>query len=77
MISGLIIRRHSSGVRIQLDPQLGFDDNRSASMLLALESQSIDRTVQRYGKLSDAELKRDAHLSTPMRALLRKEKIST
>lgn len=46
-------------------------------MLLALESQSIDRTVQRYGKLSDAELKRDAHLSTPMRALLRKEKIST
>lgn len=74
MIPGLIINRNGGGVRIQLNPQRGFDDSRSASVLLALEIQSIDRTVHRYGKLSDAELKRVAYLSAPMRALLRKEK---
>lgn len=74
IIPGLTIDRQGSLVRIRLAPQRSFDEGRHTSDLSPSEIQSIDRTVTRYGSLTDAELKRVVYLSTPMRALLRKER---
>jgi uracil-DNA glycosylase family 4 len=74
MIPGLAVDWHGAVARIRLRPQRSFDDTKVESGLLATEIQTIDQTVRRYGSLPDAELKRVAYLSAPMRALLRREK---
>jgi len=74
MIPELVIDRDAGKIRLRLDPQRGFDDGDLMLELSAMEINSIDQTVSRYGALSDAELKRVTYLSTPMRTLLRKER---
>jgi len=74
IIPGLVVERQGGLVRIRLAPQRSLDEGGSASDLSSSEIQSIDRTVKRYGRLTDTELKRVVYLSTPMRALLRKER---
>lgn len=74
LVPGIIISRDPAGSRIRITPQLSFEESNDAIELSPAEILSIDRAVQRYGDLSDAELKKVAYLSRPMRALLRKEK---
>lgn len=74
IVPGLNIERHGGSVRIRLDAQLSFKEDAIADDLVESELQTIDRTIKRYGALSDAELKRAVYLSRPMRALLRKER---
>lgn len=74
IVPGLIIERNGGLARIRLDPQRSFDEDAPSSILSDSELQFIDRTLKRYGGLTDAELKRVVYLSKPMRALLRKER---
>lgn len=74
MVPGLLIDRKTAEVTLRLDPQRSFDSKDSKSGLSEVEIGSIDKTISRYGGMSDAELKRVTYLSKPMRELLRKEK---
>jgi len=74
MVPGLLIDRDGDRVRLRLDPQRSLTISEETLALTDAETSSIDKAVHRYGAMSDAELKRVAYLSTPMRSLLRKEK---
>lgn len=74
LISGIVIDKRSNVMQLKLDPQQSFEINEDTITLTKKEVKSIDKTVARYGALTDTELKRVTYLSTPMRTLLRKEK---
>lgn len=74
LVPGLVVNRGKGGIHIQLMPQRSFDDAGDSLGLSPAEVRSIDRALERYGALSDMELKRVAYLTRPMRVLLRKEK---
>lgn len=73
LIPGLVIERIKGVVWLRLNSQRNLDTFGTGSHLSAVELQSIDGVVARYGDLTEAELKRVTYLSKPMRALLRKE----
>lgn len=74
MIPDILINRVGNAVKIQLNTQLTFDGAPTQLELSEQEMESIDSAMSRYGHMSDAELKRVAYLSKPMRTLLRKER---
>lgn len=75
MIPGILIDRSSAEVRLILEPQRSFNTKEPTTDLTEAEINSIGKTIDRYGEMSDAELKRVTYMSRPMRELLRKEKI--
>lgn len=74
LIPGVLIEKVHGHFKVRLPSQLQFQESDSGTGLSEEEVTSIDRTVDRYGNLSDVELKRVAYLTTPMRKILRKEK---
>lgn len=74
MVPEILIDKDGNKVRLRLNPQRSLTASEDPVALTEDELRSIDNTVHRYGAMSDAELKRIAYLTTPMRTLLRKEK---
>lgn len=74
LVPGLMLERISPTLRLRLASQGSFDGYEVPHMLSASELAIIDRVLQKYGGMSEAELKRVVYLSGPMRALLRKER---
>lgn len=75
LIPGLIVHRLGRRLILGLPTQgnlLGEQDSKPP--LLDEAARTIAETVERYGGMSDADLKRVTYLAAPMRALLRKEK---
>lgn len=72
MIPGLVVER--SGVALVMRAQQGLALEQEA-VLTNVAISAIDRTLERYGDLSDADLKRVVYMSSPMRRVLRKEKV--
>jgi len=73
LIPNLEIEKSSDKLRLSISPQTNFYEADPESLLSEAEIRIIDQTVERYRNLSDAELKRVAYLSKPMRTMLRKE----
>ena len=74
MIPEILISRRVDRIELRFNAQLGFEDSAASTQLSAKEADSIDRTIARYGNLSDTDLKRVTYLSAPMRRILKKEK---
>jgi uracil-DNA glycosylase family 4 len=70
----LIFDKYKHNPVLRLRNKQLFDDADLVCTLGDVELRTVDEVVNRFGSLSDAELKRKAYLSGPMRALLRKER---
>lgn len=77
-LKGLIpevwIGNRSGSIWLEYSPQLEFAEDSNSNDLSSREIESISRTISRYGRMSDFDLKRVCYLSRPMRELLRQER---
>lgn len=71
MVPGLVIERDKGGVRLRASPQLTLTNT---SRLSTQEKNVVDAVISKYGLMSDADLKRVAYLSRPMREVLKRER---
>lgn len=74
LIPGIQTWSERGKVLLRLAPQLGFLDTDDHPGLGKSDEAVIEKVLAKYGRMSDAELKRVVYLSKYMRAFLRKEK---
>jgi hypothetical protein len=74
LIPGIQTWSERGKVLLRLAPQLGFLDTDDHPGLGKSDEAAIEKVLAKYGRMSDAELKRVVYLSKYMRAFLRKEK---
>ncbi len=74
LVQGLTIDQRRGAIQLRRNAQLNLSSSEEEVSLKPSEIGAIDAVIARYGKLSDAELKRVTYLSKPMRAILRREK---
>lgn len=74
MIPELVIEKRNGIVWLRLKPQQDIEDFKHELTLTQEEISVIDRTIERHGARTEADLKRVTYLTRPMRNLLRKER---
>lgn len=72
MIPGLVVERSGTALVVRAQPDL---DLEGKAILADTAISAIDRTLERYGDLTHTDLKRAVYMSSPMRQVLRKEKM--
>lgn len=74
MIPGLVVERSGERLMLRMPRQLTLDGRPARATLTEQELKSINHVSAQYCGRSDAELKRIAYLSKPMRAIMRRER---
>lgn len=74
LVKGLIVEQVKGVIRLRRHRQLSLGADEEAVSLKPSEIRAIDAVITRYGSHNNADLKRVAYLSKPMRSMLRKEK---
>jgi uracil-DNA glycosylase family 4 len=75
LIQDLLVRRIGSDVFIEFAAQNDLFGATPKEMLKEDELRVIDAVVDKYASMSNAELKRVSYLASPMRRLLRRERL--